>query len=286
MKHFLRWACVLLCVGSLFVACTREKTSSIAPALGKVGTTDIPYYFDREITDKDLQGRTLRELSLMRNTIYARAGNEFSRKWLHEYFTAQPWYKETGYDDTKISKLDRKNAETIAKREAGMSKNELKARRDVLHRMKDSGQWNDALNVELGLISHALGETVDWDPSLALRNPLESPGLLGKLITVQQVQDFSRRDLRILRNMIYARHGRPFVSEILQEYFGRMAWYKVDPTYTDKRLTALDKKNIKIVLSMEQHHGGPLSEEEHAREAQSDQEDNEGGSSAGWMSGA
>ncbi len=117
MKHFLRWACVLLCVGSLFVACTREKTSSIAPAQGKVGTTDIPYYFDREITDKDLQGRTLRELSLMRNTIYARAGNEFSRKWLHEYFTAQPWYKESGYDESKISKLDRKNAETIAKRD-------------------------------------------------------------------------------------------------------------------------------------------------------------------------
>ena len=279
MRRIALWVCVLLSCSAVLVSCKTEKTSKIAPAPGVVGTTAIPYYFDREITEKDLEGRTLRELSLMRNTIYARAGNEFSRKWLHAYFTSQPWYQETGYDKTKISALDRANAEMIAKREAGMPKEDLVARREVLRQKKERGQWNEDLNVELGLISHALGETVAWDPSLALRNPLESPGLLDKFITVQQIQDFSRRDLRILRNMIYARHGRPFVSEILQEYFGRMAWYKADPQYTDKRLTSLDKKNIKIVLSMEQQHGGPLSEEEHA------QEEGEG-SSAGWMSAA
>jgi len=279
MKRIGIWIGVLLfCIG-LLVSCKTEKTAKIAPAPGTIGTTTIFYYFDREITEKDLEGRTLRELSLMRNTIYARAGNEFSRKWLHAYFTAQPWYKETGYDKSKISELDRKNAEKIAQREAGMPKEDLVARREVLRQMKERGQWNNDLNVELGLISHALGETVEWDPSLELRNPLESPGLLDKLITVKQIGDFSRRDLRILRNMIYARHGRPFVSLILQEYFGRMAWYKVDPQYSDKRLTDIDKKNIKIVLSVEQQRGGPLSEEEHAQEG-------EEVSSGGWMSGA
>ena len=47
--------------------------------------------------------------------------------------------------------------------------------------------------------------------------------------------------------------------------FGRMASYKADPQYTDKRLTDIDKKNVKIVLSVEQMRGGPLSEEEHTR---------------------
>jgi len=279
MKWIGTWMCAVLCCFGLLVSCKAEKTSTLAPAIGKIGTTEIPYYFDREITDKDLEGRTLRELSLMRNTIYARAGNEFSRKWLHAYFTAQPWYKETGYDKSKISGLDRKNAEKIARREAGMPKADLVARREVLHQMRARGQWTDDLNVELGLISHALGETVAWDPSLELRNPLESPGLLDKLITVKQIEDFSRRDLRILRNMIYARHGRPFVSQILQEYFGRMAWYKADPGYSDKRLNDIDKKNIKIVLSVEQQRGGPLSEEQHAQEG-------EEGASGGWLSGA
>ena len=34
-------------------------------------------YYERALTDEDLAGRTLRELSLMRNWIYARAGNPF-----------------------------------------------------------------------------------------------------------------------------------------------------------------------------------------------------------------
>jgi hypothetical protein len=273
------WICALLCCVGLLGSCTTEKEARQLPVPGAVGTTSIPYYFDREITGADLAGRTLRELSLMRNTIYARAGNAFSRQWLHDYFTSQSWYKETGYDKTKISPLDRKNAELIALRESSMPKAELIKRREVLHTMKEQGQWNGDLNVELGLISHALGETAAWDPSLELRNPLESPGLLDKLITVKQIQDFSRRDLRILRNMIYARHGRPFISQILQDYFGRMAWYKADAGYTDKRLNDIDKKNIKIVLSIEQQRGGPLSEEEHAQEGDE-------GRSGSWMSGA
>jgi hypothetical protein len=278
MKRIMSWLFIVLCTGGLLISCKTEKASKSPPAPGIVGTTSIPYYFDRQIMEKDLEGRTIRELSLMRNTIYARAGNAFSRKWLHDYFSSQPWYKETGYDKMKISTLDRKNAESIAKREAGMPKEELIKRRDILHQMKKSGQWSNDLNIELGLISHVLGETVDWDPSLELRNPLESPGLLDKLIAVQQIQDFSRRDLRILRNMIYARHGRPFVSQILQDYFGRMAWYKADPQYTDKRLTDIDKKNVKIVLSVEQMRGGPLSEEEHTESGEE--------SSGSWISGA
>ena len=53
---------------------------------------DRPLYYTRPITDDDLIGRSLRELSLMRNTIYARAGNKFRKKWLNDYFSAQPWY--------------------------------------------------------------------------------------------------------------------------------------------------------------------------------------------------
>ena len=47
-----------------------------------------PLYYDRALTPADLQGRTLRELTLMRNTVYARAGHPFRKKWLRDYFTA------------------------------------------------------------------------------------------------------------------------------------------------------------------------------------------------------
>src|SRR5262245_30337487 len=71
-----------------------------------------PLYYTRAITDDDLIGRSLRELNLMRNTIYARAGNKFRKKWLNDYFSAQPWYHALDkMDESKITPLDRKNAE-------------------------------------------------------------------------------------------------------------------------------------------------------------------------------
>ena len=53
------------------------------------------------------------------------------------------------------------------------------------------------------------------------------------------------------------RPRRPFKSPILREYFSRMAWYRADPDYSDDRLTAIDKKNIRIVQSVEESIGGP-----------------------------
>src|SRR6185436_386622 len=79
-----------------------------------------PLYYEKKVTQKDLDGRTLRELTLMRNTIYARAGNQFRKKWLRDYFTAQPWYKPTGLNLDKVSTRDRGNADAITRHENGL----------------------------------------------------------------------------------------------------------------------------------------------------------------------
>ena len=67
---------------------------TVVGAVAHSAAADPPraLYYDRALTPADLQGRTLRELALMRNTIYARAGHPFRKKWLRDYFTAQPWY--------------------------------------------------------------------------------------------------------------------------------------------------------------------------------------------------
>ena len=38
----------------------------------------------------------------------------------------------------------------------------------------------------------------------------------------------SARQLRILRNAVYARHGRPFDSKDLKDYFSIRSWYRAD----------------------------------------------------------
>ena len=113
------------------------------------------------------------------------------------------------------------------------------------------------------LLSTRLGE---WSGNDEDRTPLEDPTLLDKQLTVDQLSDFSRRDLRLVRNLIYARHGRPFKSDLLKTYFGTLEWYKPDPAYTDARLTPLDKRNINVIRSVEDSLGGPLTDYQHKKE--------------------
>jgi hypothetical protein len=66
--------------------------------------------------------------------------------------------------------------------------------------------------------------------------------------------------------MIYARRGRPFHSELLQQYYVNMSWYKADSTYSEARLTATDRRNINIIRSLEDQLGGPLTDGQHMQE--------------------
>lgn len=229
-----------------------------------------PLYYDRALTPADLQGRTLRELTLMRNTIYARAGHPFRKKWLHDYFTAQSWYKpRTKDDDSKITKVDRANAALIAQAEQGMKRPDLKKRRDDILARQRAGKASPEDEIELGILNTRLGEWAASEPETKPPtdvSPLEDPSQLDHVIRVEQLSDLSRRDLRILRNTVYARHGRQFKSRLLQAYFDNMSWYQPDPAFTEKRLTKVDVTNIRLIKSVEDSLGGPLTEDEQRAE--------------------
>src|SRR5262245_9862822 len=163
-----------------------------APAQATPDKTEPrPLYYTREITDDDLIGRSLRELTLMRNTIYARAGNKFRKQWLNDYFSAQPWYRPLDkMNESKITPLDRKNAEIVAKYDADVPRDELLSMQQAL---RTSAPSTPEDKIELRLISMRLGK---WaGPADADRTPLEDPTLLDKQITVKSLKDFSRRDL-------------------------------------------------------------------------------------------
>lgn len=231
-----------------------------------------PLYYDREITAADLDGRSLRELSLLRNTIFARVGNPFVKPWLNEYFRAQPWYVPGEKQDlSRLTDVDRKNVATIAAYERTIPREVLLAERSTI---LGRGAASKEDQIELRLLSQALGEWSGGDAvAPADRNPLEDPSLLGAQLTVDQIDDMSRRDLRLLRNSIYARHGRPFKSPVLQQYFAEKHWYQPNEAFTEAMLTEVDKRNIKLVQSMEDRLGGPMKEWEAQREE-------------GWFDGA
>lgn len=58
-------------------------------------------------------------------------------------------------------------------------------------------------------------------------------------------------ELRIIRNSIFAKHGRKFKDPELQDYFNKKSWYKVNDKYSDDLLSEIDRKNIQTIYTVE-----------------------------------
>jgi len=209
-----------------------------------------------------LENKTLRELSLLRNTIYARWGwDGFKKAWLRNYFHAQPWFHPNPkFSYRLLSDVDRKNAHYIGAREQSFTTAELERRRQaiVAHSTLSADD-----KIELGLLTRARGGfATDGDTTSDKQAAkAEDQTSLDRLLSLAELRDLSQRDLRLLRNTIYARRGRAFKSPILRDHFLGMDWYKVDPAYSDKLLSKTDSRNIALIKSVENENGGPITDE-------------------------
>lgn len=64
---------------------------------------------------------------------------------------------------------------------------------------------------------------------------------------------YSKEDLILLRNRIYAQHGYVFKRKDLQDYFSQFDWYVPDPNLTMEniQMTEKEKKLIEAILQQE-----------------------------------
>lgn len=224
-------------------------TLTVALLLAAAPKAVEAYDYNKPLEKSDYEGRSLRELTLMRNFPYAQAGNPFRRKWLDSYFRKMDWYSPAdAMDAMLLSGIMRANAETVGTYEASLTKDELIARRDAVRAKKKRTADDD---IELRLISVRLGGWAGEGAEPADLSPLESPSKLDKLLKLSDLDDFSPRDLTLLRNTVFARRGRPFKTPLVQGHFKTVLWYQADPAYTDARLTDVDKKNVQLILSLE-----------------------------------
>jgi hypothetical protein len=73
----------------------------------------------------------------------------------------------------------------------------------------------------------------------------------NKLISERMLTGLSLHELRLLRNEIYARHGRMFHAEWLQQYFFFQPWYNPDENFKDEELSGNDKVNVETIVNYE-----------------------------------
>lgn len=77
------------------------------------------------------------------------------------------------------------------------------------------------------------------------------PFTATRLLVEDDVRMLSKTELSLMRNEIYARHGRMFVRKDLQGYFDRQSWYQRNPGFNDSDLTDLEKQNVLFIKRYE-----------------------------------
>ena len=74
-----------------------------------------------------------------------------------------------------------------------------------------------------------------------------------KELSADELRDLGEDRLRIARNEIYARYGRSFQDEALEQYFQKKAWYCQSETIDDTVLSETEFANRDLILQAEQN---------------------------------
>ena len=88
-------------------------------------------------------------------------------------------------------------------------------------------------------------------PPTDAKGKAESKILNDQALVRSDLAGIADPDLRMLRNTVYARHGRIFDAPDLQRYFSTRPWYRPRSEYKDADLTASDRANIALIKSAE-----------------------------------
>ncbi len=63
------------------------------------------------------------------------------------------------------------------------------------------------------------------------------------------LKGLSLYELRLLRNEIYALHGRVFNTAWIQQYFDMQPWYNYNPDFKDSQLSAIEVENVNTIVA-------------------------------------
>lgn len=185
----------------------------------------IPDSSRRILTRDELERMGLQQLYLARNEIVARHGYYFKTPMLLDYFKSRAWYEsEEGHTEYDLSTVEAKNVTLIRKVEE-----------------------------EKGGPFIGPGGTERGDGSQPDIFSYSSERALSRTV----VESLTLPQISIARNEIYARHGYPFKSTFLKEYFSSKPYYRRNEDDTDPQFNQVEQLNIWLLNKIERLKGGP-----------------------------
>jgi len=207
-------------------------TSNIILGPGESLPSGLQYIIEdsdrRIITQSELNDMSDAQIYLARNEIFARHGYDFGGSHLKHYFENRSWYQRIpNLKDPSLTAVEKRNVDTIVENENGRG-----------------GAY--------------ITETAMPDEAEAGGDNANDlfPNSSRQLLTRSAIQDLSRQELSLARNEIFARHGFPFRSQALQNYFAKKAYYTRNPNATDPPLNSIEKQNLWLIEKLERIKGG------------------------------
>jgi hypothetical protein len=251
---------------------------------------DMRIWQAKLLVDDNLREYSPAELSILIAEIEALHGKTFTEEWLQKYFNERYWYQPNpAYSGEALNETERKNLERLtAEKEkgrktaisigdmenfqntpltedklAGLSMLELRILREEFWARRGKKfdapgvrqyfEWRDwykpakdQKTVRLSRIEQqnvTLLESYEAKLRQRLSTDLLTDDALGELFA---------EDLRVLRNEIYARHGRVFKDVELQKYFAAQPWYVADPNFKDEMVSEIESQNLAKIRAAEE----------------------------------
>lgn len=251
---------------------------------------DMRIWRAKVITDDNLRDYSSVELSILIAEIEAIHGKPFSEEWLQKYFDERYWYKKNpAYNAAALTETERKNLERLTTEKeknhktaisigdmgnfqnvaltedklGGLSLLELRILREEFYArrgkkfeapgIRDYFNWRDWYRPAKNQKAIKLGPTEQQNVDLlAAREAKIREWLSTTAIKDETLGAMFTEDLRVLRNEIYARHGRVFKDVTLQKYFESQAWYRADPAFLDEQLNEIEAQNLAKIKEAEE----------------------------------
>lgn len=94
------------------------------------------------------------------------------------------------------------------------------------------------------------------DYNIAIEHDIEKQpisNLLSRhILNTSYLSNFSKSQLRIMRNEVFARKGYRFQSEDLREYFNRQSWYEPNNSDVPISFSMIEQLNVQLIKSEEE----------------------------------
>ena len=172
----------------------------------------------------------------------------------------QDWKKSDGLTCNFLTQDNQYENYWIGTASAVLNTKTLEMTYSIIAEFSETDQENGTCEITFHLDDAVPYIAVNGDSRLegdyySFQDSFSRPEVFTRYLSKADLYLYSTEDLWLLRNEIYAAHGRKFDSEVLNQYFSAQSWYRglLEPeTFSDAMLSDIEKKNITLIRGLEE----------------------------------